>query len=105
MNLLAEAQKLTTKKTTSDYKSWCEERIKVLSKRIKTHAQQGNCVVDINDSKHTAEEVYRHFKKEGFTILERGRELRGDWYYTCWNKWNGRKPLESKNIRISWAKN
>ena len=104
MDLLTEARKLTSKKTANDYKSWCEERIKVLSKRIKRHAQQGNCSIDIKDSKHTAEEVYRHFRKEGFTIFETGREKKGDWYYLCWNKWNGRKPLESKRIKISWEK-
>lgn len=104
MDLLTEARKLTSKKTANDYKSWCEERIKVLSKRIKRHAQQGNCFIDIKDSKHTAEEVYKHFRKEGFTIFERGRELKGSWYYGCWNKWNGRKPLESKRIKISWEK-
>jgi hypothetical protein len=102
MRLFAEAQELTSKKTTAEYKSWCNDRISLLSERILNHARRGLHEVIINDSKYTADEVYKYFTKEGFTISEIGREKRGDWYYPCWNKWDGRKPLEEKQVKISW---
>ena len=100
MSLLAEAQELTSKKTANDYQFWCEGRIKVLSKRIKSHAQRGSWYIDINDSKYKAKEVYKHFKKEGFTIKEKKS------YWDTGDKgeeWDGSKPLETKHIIISWA--
>jgi hypothetical protein len=94
MGLLAEAQRLTNKKTTEEYKSWCNDRIPLLSERIKSHARRGLHEVEINDSKYTANEVYKYFRKEGFTIFERL-----NW---SWIEWDGKNPLNSKRVKISW---